>query len=321
MGRYLVLTLTVCLGMFAQVSDAWAKKCLFLSSYHQGYAWADGIERGVKSVLEGKCEIRQINMDTKRNHSLAYLQKTGLEVKAVIEAWQPDVVIAADDNASKYVVMPYFKDSDIPFVFCGINWSVREYGYPYSNVTGMIEVDPILSIFKAIQETVSRPKQGVYIGANTLTEHKSFARFKRTAEQRGYQLLPRFADSQDEWNQAFIDAQASDFIILGTKSGVVDWQDDVAYQVVSKHGGKTSITNYEWMTKFALMGMTKVPEEHGEWAAEAALEILKGTPPSQIPIIPSRRWDMYVNYDLMQIYDIEVPQSIMDKSKKAYGVE
>ncbi|MFM1892820.1 MAG: hypothetical protein RLZ44_1897, partial [Pseudomonadota bacterium] len=45
---------------------AWSARCLYISSYHQGYAWSDGVERGLRQGLEGQCELRQFDMDTKR---------------------------------------------------------------------------------------------------------------------------------------------------------------------------------------------------------------------------------------------------------------
>src|ERR671924_200127 len=48
-------------------SPTWAAKCLFVSSYHHGYAWSDGVERGVRAVLEGHCELMQFDMDAKRH--------------------------------------------------------------------------------------------------------------------------------------------------------------------------------------------------------------------------------------------------------------
>ncbi|MEJ2660274.1 MAG: hypothetical protein P8Z73_06080, partial [Desulfobacteraceae bacterium] len=61
----------------------------------------------------------------------------------MIKEYNPDVVIASEDDASKYVVEPYFKNASIPFVFCGVNHSGDRYGYPYKNATGIIELDPI----------------------------------------------------------------------------------------------------------------------------------------------------------------------------------
>ena len=94
--------------------QAEAARCLFVSSYHQGYAWSDGVERGLRSVLDGNCEVRQFDMDTKRKKTKADKEKAALEAKRIIETWEPDVVIVADDNAAKYVVQPFYKDHETP---------------------------------------------------------------------------------------------------------------------------------------------------------------------------------------------------------------
>ena len=86
----------VALGVLSHASDAQAARCLFVSSYHQGYAWSDGVERGLRSVLEGQCEIKQFDMDTKRRKSEDEKQSMAMEAKALIESWQPDIVITAD---------------------------------------------------------------------------------------------------------------------------------------------------------------------------------------------------------------------------------
>ena len=133
--------LVIVFMMSAQAAEA--ARCVYISSYHKGYAWSDGVERGLLKTLDGHCEITRFDMDSKRNKDEASIQQAALEAKALIDATQPDVVIASDDNASKYLIVPYYKDAEIPFVFCGVNWTVEQYGYPFSNVTGMIEVAAI----------------------------------------------------------------------------------------------------------------------------------------------------------------------------------
>ena len=156
-----------------------ADKCLFVSSYHPGYAWSDGVERGIRSTLEGKCEIKQFNMDTKRNKHPEHMRKAGLEVKQIIDRWKPDIVITADDNAAKYVIQAHFKDHEIPFVFCGINWTADEYGFPYSNVTGMVEVAPIYPLLEKVKDLMPDAKRAIYLGADTVTEKKNLDRFEK----------------------------------------------------------------------------------------------------------------------------------------------
>ena len=187
---------TICLRTALMLFIAWlwttgnalAAKCLYVSSYHQGYAWSDGVERGVRSVLDGKCDIRQFDMDTKRNKDEAYKKKVALEAKQLIESWHPDVVITSDDNAAKYLIKPYFREHDMPFVFAGINWTVDAYEFPYSNVTGIIEVAPVKAIFDRVTDLQGISERGYYLGADTLTERKNLDRFVKSATRKGITL-------------------------------------------------------------------------------------------------------------------------------------
>ena len=311
------------LGMLCGLSllvpqQAWAVKCLFLSSYHQGYAWSDGVEHGVRSVLEGRCELKQFDMDTKRYKTTQEIEQKAREAKALIDTWQPDVVIAADDNAAKYVIMPFYKDHRIPFVFCGINWTVEEYGFPYRNATGMVEVAPIEPLFDKAQALVPHPRRAFYLGANTETERKNLQRVQEEAERRGIQLEAPLVETTAAWLAAFRTAQHYDFIVLGSKEGINDWDDARVRAGVKETSQRLSLTNHDWMMPYAMLGLTKVPEEQGEWAAQTALHILTGTPPATIPIVPNRKWDIWANTDLLATAGIRLSKQLLQKAKKVY---
>ena len=82
-------------------------RCLYVSSYHPEYEWDAGIRKGLMSELAGLCDLRIFFMDTKRNQSEEFAQTKAAEVLVQIEDFKPDVVIAADDNASRYLVQPH----------------------------------------------------------------------------------------------------------------------------------------------------------------------------------------------------------------------
>ena len=149
-------------------AEAAPARCLYVSSYHAGYEWNDGIERGLESVLQGKCEIKKFYLDGKRHLDEKFAKSKALEAKELIESWKPDIVIAADDNASKYLIMPYFKNAAVPVVFCGLNWTAEPYGYPYRNATGMIEVGPIEPLSAEVRATVRNARRGVFLSADRL---------------------------------------------------------------------------------------------------------------------------------------------------------
>ena len=294
-----------------------ANKCLFISSYHQGYAWSDGVERGLRSVLEGKCEIKQFDMDTKRNKSAEYKKESGLKAKQMVENWKPDVVITADDNAAKYVIQPYFNGHEIPFVFCGINWTAAEYGFPYSNVTGMVEVAPILPLLEKVRDLIPEVRKAIYIGANTLTEEKNLARFQKATSKLNISLDSALSNSVDDWLKAYEQAQQYDFIIVGSNSGIPAWDKEHVVNKIISSSRKLSVTNHDWMMPYTMLGFTKVPEEQGEWAAQAALSIMDGIDISQISIVPNRKWDIWTNQSLLKSANITLPEGLILKSKHA----
>ncbi|MGB5454862.1 MAG: ABC transporter substrate binding protein [Gammaproteobacteria bacterium] len=293
-----------------------AKKCLYISSYHPGYAWSDGVERGLRSVLDGKCEIRQFNMDTKRNKQDEYITNKGIEAKQLIENWNPDIVITADDMAAKYVVQAHFKDHQIPFIFCGVNWSADEYGFPYSNVTGMIEVAPIYPLLEKVQALLPNAKKAIYIGADTLTEKKNLARFDTALKKKEIHLDSFLVSTVNEWLSAYSNAQEYDFIIIGSKSGINAWDQEKVVSAISKLSQKLSVTNHGWMMPYTMLGFTKMPEEQGEWAAQAALNVLDGIEISQIAIVPNRKWDIWTNLTLLKSSNVNLPEGLILKSKQ-----
>jgi ABC-type uncharacterized transport system substrate-binding protein len=306
---------------FVATASAAAKKCLFVSSYHRGYDWSDGVERGLRAVLEGKCEIRQFDMDAKRRKSREENVQSALEAKAIIESWQPDIVIAADDNAAKYLIKPYYKDHKLPFVFCGVNWTAKEYGFPYTNVTGMIEVAPIIPMLEHAIDFVPNLRRAFYIGAATLTEEKNLERFKQASKQLGFALEWALVDTNEKWLQAYARAQETDLVIVGSNAGINDWNAERTQKSVVGMTRKLSVTNHEWMMPFTMAGVTKLPDEHGEWAGKAALAILGGVAPSAIPIVPNNRRDIWINPKIIEAANVTLPDSMMRKAKKVVQLE
>ena len=139
--------------LFANAEDT--KRVLFIDSYSEEYEWSAGIKRGIKTSKNNsslRIELKIFHMNTKINPSESFKKEAALKAKQVIENFKPDVVIACDDNAAKYLIVPYYNNSTLPFVFCGINGSAKEYNFSRNNVTGMIEVEFIEGLVNIIQK-------------------------------------------------------------------------------------------------------------------------------------------------------------------------
>ncbi len=139
-----LMALQLCLSPRAADAETAADdagyRILHVMSYHSPWRWTDGQLQGFKEALEDlQVEYRVFQMDTKRNSSPEAKERVGREARALIDAWQPDLVYTTDDDAQEYVARHYI-DADIPFVFSGVNKDPATYGFVGSrNITGVVE--------------------------------------------------------------------------------------------------------------------------------------------------------------------------------------
>ncbi|TBW53340.1 ABC transporter substrate-binding protein [Marinobacter halodurans] len=302
----LVVALLAALVSIPASADAayTGKKILYVGSYHAGYPWSDGIVKGIESVLKDTgVELKRVEMDTKRNTSEAFKKSAALNVKAEIENFKPDVVIACDDNAAKYLIMPYYKNADLPFIFCGLNWNTSVYGFPYDNVTGMVEVSMMPQVIKQLRKYARGNRIG-FIGDDTLTSRKNIQYHADILNIKYDQIY--LAKSFSEWKTMYMELQSQvDMAIIINNAGISDWDDEKAVEFVRHNTSIPTGTNNTWMMAFSLLGIIKMPEEQGQWSAQAALKILDGTPPSKIPITHNKQGKLYFNMKLGNIFGID----------------
>lgn len=293
-----------------------ASRCLVVFSYHQGYEWNDGIEHGIDKILANRCEIKKIYLDSKRNSKVNWIQYKAREAYEFAIKYKPDVIIAVDDNASKYLVMPYFRNKKTPIVFCGLNWTIEEYGYPYSNTTGMVEVSPMKAMLKQLRIMLPSARKGIFLSDDTVSEHKNYKYYAKYFQREGIRLDSGFVGSMQEWKQRYLASQGYDFMILGNNASINDWYRPEMVQFVQQHQVILSLTTSQWMLPYTAYGITKVPEEQGDWAGKAARSILDGVEPAQIPIVGNNKSETWVNPLLMQKLNIHLPRLLYLRVKQ-----
>jgi len=131
-------------------------RILVLHSYATDYDWVNEVSTGVHRILDRHpYAVRWHYMDTKRHPQEDFKKLAGGTAERLIDEWQPDVVIAIDDNAQKYVASHYLiPTSSKPFlpriVYAGMGAEPEAYGYDSAtNVTGILERMP-LAAFKEV---------------------------------------------------------------------------------------------------------------------------------------------------------------------------
>ena len=302
------------MSCLSSIASAWT--CVYVSSYHKGYAWSDALERGLRKELDGKCDLIQIDMDTKRNKSELYKIRKSREVANEIIKIKPDVLITSDDNAARYLVVPYFKGGKLPVVFSGINWTVEEYGFPAANVTGMVEVAPIRPMLMWAQRLTEQGTRGFYLGSDTLTEVKDLKHLVKVADDLNISISSALVNDREAWQSAFKEAEEADFIILGSTAGINDWDEKEIMSFVRENAQKLILTNHDWMLPFSMLGFVKIPQEQGEWAAKTAIAIHEGIPIQRIPIVANRKWEIYENTLLMRLAGVKNSDVLRARTKK-----
>lgn len=281
----------------AQDNNFAHKRILYVNAYHLGYPWSDGISEAIQQVLKNTgVELKIAYMDTKRRTTDESKRVAALRMKAQIESFKPDVVITSDDDPARYLIMPYFKDDALPFVFCGINWDTSAYGFPYQNVTGMLEISRLDEIIHHLQRYAKGKRVGFLSGEG----------FSERKEQEGYEKHLNFhfervyfVDNFDDWKQQLLTLQNEvDEIILENPKTIVGWDDQEAQRFIEKNIKVPTGGAHAWLAPLVLLGIVKDPKEQGTWAANTALKILAGTSPKNIPISKNQHDVIYLNQKL-----------------------
>jgi len=301
------------------------KRVLFINSYHPGYEWSDAISSAICRVFNispaeltakgegvGDVRLKIIYLDSKRQPDQVQLRNKGLEIKKYIEEWLPDVVITSDDNAAKYVIAPYFKETSIPFVFCGINWDASEYGLPATNVTGMLEVQLIDEILKYLHLLTTGQKIG-FLKGDDMSARKE-ATFYET--RFGLSLDTRFVNNFADWQKEYLALQQDvDMLLLGNSASISEWDPVAAKKVVMEYTRIPSGNWDIWMAPYALMTFATKPEEQGEWAAQTAKKILSGTAPSSIPVVYNVAAHVVLNMQLANQLNVKFPIGLIEQAE------
>lgn len=309
-----------------------AKKVLVLHSYNFEYEWVRAVNRGINLILASlpDVEIQHFYMDTKRQTSTAWKQQIAGEVLTFIDNWQPDIVLAVDDNAQEWVGRKIAERGAPSWVFCGVNSDAQKYGFTTGNVTGVLERPHLLEslqFFKAIRPDAQRV---VFLSDNSPTSTAVFEYCKDVYENNAFDIKIIdwvSATTLDEWKQAVL-----------KYTGQVDAFAIYTYHTLQADGASLSVTPrdvMDWTTQnstvpivgfltFAIedgafCGVFESGIEQGKIAGQMVLDILNGKSPKDIPVVTVTQGQTALNMDMADKYRIDIPDSILISTQLIIG--
>lgn len=309
-----VLMIFLGIGFNAAAGEGDPISVVVVNSYHWGYPWSDGIVQGIEDVMIGyNIDLTHLQMDTKRNAGEQFKKEAAKKVQAWIQANKPELIIAVDDNASKYVIAPYYKNSYPPVVFCGVNWDASEYGFPCRNVTGMVEITPVTKILAQLKPHAKGSTIG-FLGPDTLSSRKEAENIEKYLNLK---LVKYFSKDASDWKKGFAQLQnRADMLLLDSDGGLYA---EKAAELRSFALANTKIpagTAFDFMAPYALIAYCKSPEEQGRWAAQTAVKILKGASPSSIPIAQNQEADLIINMPIAKKLGVTFPYDLLSTAER-----
>ena len=278
-------------------------RILYINSYHKGYKPSDAITKGIIDNLPGKeFDLEVLYIDSKRQTSDEYLFEKIDSIRRFISYYKPQVLIVSDDYAVKYLVKPFYDKSDMPIVFCGVNWSAEQYNLSMSHITGMLEVLPLREVLVFINMYYPGAKKLTVLSENSLSEKNNIRLLDTLYINAGFKTSYLLAEDFDNWKRMFLKAnEESDIIYLTTNGAIKGWNDLEAQKFIEANIKKPLFTCDDFMMPYCVFGFTKVPIEQGIYAAETAKKILKGLSPSHIPLERNKQTETWFNPKLAQI--------------------
>ena len=293
------------------------KKIVYINSYHRGHPSSDEImDSFIGSFALDSFDITSFYMDTKRNPSLDYIENKAAQLYDSILVTKPDILVVSDDNAVKYLVKPYLQDLDFPIVFCGVNWSDREYNLPASKVTGMLEILPLADLLITMRPYYPSMQKLLVLSENTTTSQKEKQLLDTLFSRVGVSASNELVNNFDEWKSIFKEAnQSYDIIYIPTHGAIKGWDHDEAVRFIDQHIKVPIVTCEDFMMPYVVFGMTKVAREQGIWAAVTSKKILKGGSPADFPVTRNQMSTIWLNSRLAEKIDFQPDTVLLSKAR------
>ena len=296
-------------------------RLLVLHSYDKEYAWSRDVTKGIQRILKEypHYSVQWHYMDTKRHTGKRFMRAAAKAAVDLIHRWQPNVVIAIDDNAQKHVVQQFKNNPAIKIVFSGMNAAPKNYGYDKANnVTGILERVALSSVKESILNILPNNARRIA----HITDASNTSAFVNK-EVRNYRWAPfsftvkAQATTFDDWKRAVKEANKKADLLLFTNYHTVRRSKNDQTKVPAKELIGWTMKNTKlpsigcWGFFVEDGGMLSVgisPFEQGEVAAKMAVDIIENDKsPSEIPVQSTKQFIIYARESSLKDANLKLP--------------
>lgn len=306
------------------------KKVLVLHSYHADYVWLEDVNKGILSGLaeerfspEKNIIIEYFYMDTKRKTSEKWKREISQQAMEKINSWQPDVVIATDDNAQKYVVAE-MRDAGVNFVFLGVNADPMAYNFinspedPGGTITGSIERARFEQSVRLLKRLAPDVKRIAVVCDDGPTGKSVVNRILRTAENLDIEIVSsRRIGRFSEWKNYVRSVQDyADALLVVVYHTLKDEKgngvsgDEVLNWTIN-NSKLPDIGFWSWAVEGGLLCSEAISGyQQGFYAATVASYVLMGQKPGDFPVDKPQRGEACINLARAEMLGMDIPADI-----------
>jgi len=268
-------------------------RVLLLNSYHSNFVWTAEVADGIRQTLlssGSEVEFMAEYMDTKRGYSVNALNAFSGYMERKYSGKNFDLILCSDDDALVFLRrMGKRLFPDVPVIFCGVNNTSLYEPQDFPHITGLFENVDIAGTAELALRLFPRTGTLALVSDLSTTGMTVISQARSELAYLGnrVRILDLFAYSEEELQDALSALPPETAVLM-----LVYFQDE--------QGNFISPTRSVALVKdacaFPLFGLwSMMPEagalggsvlqarRHGEKAAEIALRVLAGAPPSAIP--------------------------------------
>jgi len=336
---FLILVVFYSSGCFDSDSgdDESGVKVLVINSYHEGMRYVEedltvGIIEGLRRAgfsRDSEYCMKIFWMDTKVTYTTQEQieQRAGVALK-LIEDYKPNIVFINDDNALKYVAINYTEnhpDSELPFVFAGINVDPTIYDpieslvSPGGPITGALERYPYnetLSLAGKLLPNASKiilladasPSSDLVVESFN-EQYKNYSK-NSSIEVIDFIQIETFQDWKDKINEYQTKADAVGILnyhqLRDEQGEIVKTSDVENWMIQNNHLPEIgTMPSYVQNGFLAVAGVSYY--KSGIYVGLLGGEILNGGDPAEIPIIDPAVVDTYFNIQRADLLGLTIP--------------
>lgn len=324
-----IIIFFLCISTLTPAPSIAAKKqaatVLVLNSYHMGYLWGEAVLQGIRDELEQAqipMKVHYEFMDTKQYSPAEIFPILYKLYSTKYKNTKFDAIIASDNNALDFLVR--YRDQlfpGAPVAFCGVTRFSPKLLQGKSGFTGVAEEVDIKETIKLALALFPRTKNIALVSGGVTTSSKNNL-------EQAKEFVPLFAD-----RVSFIELTKLNPTELQEKLAALPAHTAILYlsyyrtpdgtvlsvpestSLVATASGLPVFSPWRYTLGNGVLGGKMLSGvQQGEHAAQLALDILKGVPVADLPVI--RRQQNEFVFDYRQLKKFKISQDILPKTSE-----